>query len=605
MLLKNLNLEENAIWKQRFRAPSIVWAMIANLNRERGLLCSDRDGVLQLYAWNVADNGLRQLTTQPTGVVSGLLSADGEYVYYLQDDSGNEIGHFVRVPFSGGPPEDVTPDLPPYGSFQISQNFRGTMLGARVTDPSGQMLYLFAPNQTPRQIYKSQSQFVGPSFSHDGDIAVVGSSEGTGSLDMRLLAFDVASGEQVAELWDGSGVGHSLGDFSPLAGDSRMLSSSSASGYARPLIWNPRTGERHDLLIDEIPGEVTGLQWSRDAQRVLLSQFDQAQHHHYLYNLETDTALKVHHPDGFVATYPQVGCFTEDDRILATWQDASHPARLIAMDGTTGEYLGPILAVGDVPAGHAWQSVTFPSENGSTIHGWLAVPTGSGPFPTILDTHGGPTAVMSQYYAPGSQAWLDHGFAYLTINYHGSTTFGKAFEKSILGQLGELEVQDMAAAHRWLVESRIAQPDAVFLTGESYGGYLTLLGLGRRPELWAGGMAEVAIADWSTMYEDESESLRGYQRILFGGTPEETPEAHRKSSPITYAEEIQAPILVIQGQNDTRCPPRQMRNYEARLKSLGKKIDIHWFDAGHGSLAQEQRIEHQELMLRFAHRVLK
>ena len=78
---------------------------------------------------------------------------------------------------------------------------------------------------------------------------------------------------------------------------------------------------------------------------------------------------------------------------------------------------------------------------------------------------------------------MDHGFAFLTINYHGSTTFGKAFEKSILGQLGELEVQDMAAAYRWLVESRIAQPDAIFLTGKSYGGYLTLLGLGRRPEL--------------------------------------------------------------------------------------------------------------------------
>ena len=183
------------------------------------------------------------------------------------------------------------------------------MLGARVTDPSGQMLYVFAPEQTPRQIYKSQSQFVGPSFSHDGDIAVVSSFEGAGSLDMRLLAFDVASREQMAGLWDGAGVGHSLGEFSPLPGDSRMLSSSSASGYARPLIWNPRTGERRELLIDEIPGEVTALQWSRDAKRVLLSQLYQAQRYHFLYNLETDTTLKVH-PDGFVATYPQVGCFT-------------------------------------------------------------------------------------------------------------------------------------------------------------------------------------------------------------------------------------------------------------------------------------------------------
>jgi dipeptidyl aminopeptidase/acylaminoacyl peptidase len=117
-------------------------------------------------------------------------------------------------------------------------------------------------------------------------------------------------------------------------------------------------------------------------------------------------------------------------------------------------------------------------------------------------------------------------------------------------------------------------------------------------------MAEIAIGDWKTMYEDQSDSLRGYQRALFGGTPDEVPEATRRSSPITYAENIRAPILVIQGENDTRTPARQLRLYEEKLKSLGKQIQVHWFNAGHGSMAQEQQIEHQELQLNFAYRVL-
>jgi dipeptidyl aminopeptidase/acylaminoacyl peptidase len=162
----------------------------------------------------------------------------------------------------------------------------------------------------------------------------------------------------------------------------------------------------------------------------------------------------------------------------------------------------------------------------------------------------------------------------------------------------------MAAAYQWLVENKIAQPDAVLLTGLSYGGYLTLQAIGRCPDLWAGGMAEIAIADWKTMYEDEAESRRGYQRALFGGAPHEVPEATRKSSPITYAEQVKAPILVIQGENDTRTPARQLKVYEEKLKSLGKQIEVHWFNAGHGSRAQEQQIEHQELMLNFAYRVL-
>jgi dipeptidyl aminopeptidase/acylaminoacyl peptidase len=295
---------------------------------------------------------------------------------------------------------------------------------------------------------------------------------------------------------------------------------------------------------------------------------------------------------------------TDENEILITWQDPIHPTRLIALDGSGSKEPRTVLAAGEVSVGRPWKSITFTSENGDEIQGWLAVPEGEGPFPTVFHVKGGPTSVMFEYYYPESQAWLDHGFAFFSINYHGSPTFGEEFEKTIIGQLGELETQDMAAGYRWLVENGIAQPEAVFLTGDSYGGYLTLQAMGKRPELWAGGMAGLAITDWTLLYDEGNDAMRGYQRVLFGGTPEETPKAHKKSSPITYAEQIQAPILVIQGSNDSRCPARQMQVYEARLKSLGKEIDVHWFEAGHGSHAQEQQLEHQELRLRFVYQVL-
>jgi len=212
---------------------------------------------------------------------------------------------------------------------------------------------------------------------------------------------------------------------------------------------------------------------------------------------------------------------------------------------------------------------------------------------------------MMNGYSAESQTWLDHGIAFCTINYHGSITFGKEFEKSIQGCLGELEVQDMAAARQCLIQQNVARPDAVFLTGNSYGGYLTLQALGKRPELWAGGMAGVAIADWVTMYNDQNDLLRGFQKALFGGTPEDMAEAYKSSSPITYAEQVQAPILVIQGRNDTRCPSCQMQAYETKLNALGKQIHIHWFEAGHGAHAQNQQIAHQSLKLQFVKRVLE
>ena len=163
----------------------------------------------------------------------------------------------------------------------------------------------------------------------------------------------------------------------------------------------------------------------------------------------------------------------------------------------------------------------------------------------------------------------------------------------------------MAAAHQWLIDNGIALAGQVFLQGASYGGYLTLMGLGKLPDLWAGGMGIVAIADWTLMFDDQAETLRRYQAALFGGTPSELPEQHAASSPITYASAINAPLLVIQGANDTRCPPRQMKVYQEKLLELGKDLHVHWFEAGHGSYAIEQNIEHQELMLEFAYRVLR
>jgi dipeptidyl aminopeptidase/acylaminoacyl peptidase len=67
---------------------------------------------------------------------------------------------------------------------------------------------------------------------------------------------------------------------------------------------------------------------------------------------------------------------------------------------------------------------------------------------------------------------------------------------------------------------------------------------------------------------------------------------------------VEAPILLIRGHNDKRCPARQAEIYEERMKALGKDIEVHWFDAGHGILNVEERIAHQELMLLFAYRVL-
>ena len=602
-MLNPLDLSADASWKKRYRAPALAWSIRATRNPKRGLVASNKDGVYQLYAWDTRTDDLRQLTDEAAGVVRGAISADGELVYYLRDSGGDEIGHYVSLPFSGGQPEDISPDLPDYASHSFSESGSGNARGfAAVYDQGFHFIIHDRRQAKPAFTLTKEALSIGPYLSQAAEIAVIATAEKTASAEYALEAYDVHSGALIAELWDGPGSGTACTGFSPSPGDMRLAGSSSAGGYHRPFIWNPLTGERHDIHCDQFSGDVKVWHWSPDAQRLLLHQVHQALHTLYVYDIDAERARKLNTPPG--ALSPGSG-FLDDGALQVHLADSTAPARLLEIDAESGAIRRQVIDLSvDVPAGSPWRSVTYPSSGGAEIQAWLATPPGAGPFPTIVHTHGGPTAVQTNTWKPDAQAWLDHGFAFFSLNYRGSTTFGYDFQHAIDGNLGDLEVDDIAAGVDWLLGNGIAQPGALLKTGVSYGGYLTLQSLARQPQLFAGGMAIVAIADWTLMYEDQAGTLRGYQRSMFGGAPDEKPEAHRAASPITYAADIQAPILVLQGENDTRCPARQMRVYEQRLNELGKSIDIYWFDAGHGSLAIDEQIKHQELMLRFAFRTL-
>jgi dienelactone hydrolase len=605
-MLKQLHTADDAPWKQRFRIPQTLGTQIAKANPDCGMAASNISGVFQLYAWDVASGDLRRLTNRPEGQLFGALAPDARFVYYLNDALGNEIGHFVRIPYQGGDLEDITPDLPPYSPVGLSFSQSCNLIGLIVANPEGFHCYTLTLGVggglgTLSPLHHSPTLMFGPSLSFDGTIAVLASTERSGKMQFSALALSTEGGT-IAELWDGPETSVEPGPFAPIAGDTRILAASNRSGVKQPLIWDVRTGERRDLDVGELEGEIAPLDWSPDGRRVLLSQFANAIQQLYVYDLDSDTLTRLNHPAGsFGETY-----FVPSGAIFVQYQNSTTTPRLIELDGTTGAQIRTVLAVGDAPPSRPWRSISFNSSDGQTIQGWLAVPDGNGPFPTILETHGGPTAATTDSYAPNSQMWLDHGFAFLSINYRGSTTFGKQFEEQIWHDLGHWEVEDMAAARDWLIDQGIAIPDAILLTGWSYGGYLTLQALGTRPDLWAGGMAGIAIADWAVQYEDTADMLRGYQEALFGGTPAQQPARYAASSPITYAEQVRAPVLIIQGRNDTRTPARPIEMYEAKMKRLGKTISVHWFETGHlGSFAQtDLAIQHQEMMLRFAYSVL-
>ena len=327
-----LDLSDDAPWKKRYRAPAIAFSSRASQNPKRACFCSNKDGVYQLYAWAIETGALTRLTDQPAGVVAGNISADGEYVYYLKDSGGDEIGHYVRLPFTGGTAEDITPDLPAYASHFLSESHSGNSLGFTSANKDGFQILLYdrLPGKTPTFSYQTSALSTGPFLSHNAEIAIIASAEKTGVAEFALSAFEVKSGELIAELWDGAGTGVQPAEFSPRPGDMRFAGSSNAT--VRPFIWNPHTGQRQDLLSHLFRGDVTVWAWSPDGARLLLHQVHQALHTLYVYDIANDNAILLNTPAGSSAA----GYFVENGNIYLHWNDAANPPSLIEIDGTTG-----------------------------------------------------------------------------------------------------------------------------------------------------------------------------------------------------------------------------------------------------------------------------
>ena len=574
-----------APWEARFRAPRTLWVRMADRRPERAIACSNASGVYQIHRWQVGEPIGEAITSFPTGKGQAWISPDGEWVVWHADRAGDEVGHFVAMPWSGGEPVDLTPDLPGFSSFQAGFGPNGTFGASIVGSDRVQLAVVqFPPGSAePRLLDPGPGFVTGLAVGPSGTLAY-STTAGRG-LQTVLRVIDGVTGERRLDLDHAPGAIRVL-DYS---GSGRLVASTSRSGVERPLVVEP-DGSVRDFSFEDVPGDLRPVSIAEDGRSLLLVGAHRTVERLVMIDVDSAELRTLEGITGDLSSWGGAGTFLRrDGKVVVTREDGTMLPEVLLVDPADGRVLETLVPTTPVPASRPFRPLDVRTTGGATAQGWLVTPDGPGPFPTILDIHGGPQGHELDRFHPDAQAWVDRGFAFFTLNYRGSTGFGREYEQAIWGEVGRRELDDMVAARETLVREGIADPDRVVLHGGSYGGYLTLLGLGRRPDLWAGGVAYVAIADWRLLYED-GEGLRDYQSALFGGTPDETPELHAEASPVTYVEQLRAPLLIIQGRNDARCPARQMEDYVARASRLGKDVTIDWFDAGHGHGATETKV---------------
>ncbi|MEU6080473.1 prolyl oligopeptidase family serine peptidase [Streptomyces sp. NPDC047108] len=595
------SLESMPDWEKRFRAPRVGLPDWAEDAPHRSLFVSNATGTYELYTWDRATGDQRQATDRPNGTTDGTLSPDGAWLWWFSDTDGDEFGVWMRQPFGGGDDEPATPGLDPSYPAGLALGRDGTVVVGRSTDEDGSTIHVLkaagdGEPARPVEIYRHRESADVGDLSHDSTLIAIEHTEHGDAMHsaLRVVRLD---GSVVAELDDTKGGTEELGlaclGFAPVDGDSRMLVGHQRDGRWVPMIWDPATHEETALAID-LPGDV-GAEWYPDGSALLIEHSHHARSELYRYELATAALIQLETPAGTVSG----ATARPDGSVEYLWSSAERPPAVRSTTGRTVLDPPGMKAPGSVPVTDAW--VDGP---GGKVHALVQKPEGEGPFPTVFDIHGGPTWHDSDAFAGGPAAWVDHGFAVVRVNYRGSTGYGREWTDALKHRVGLIELEDIDAVRVWAVESGLADPSRLVLAGGSWGGYLTLLGLGTQPDVWAVGLAAVPVADYVTAYHDEMEALKAMDRTLLGGTPEEVPERFTASSPLTYVDQVRAPVHISAGMNDPRCPIRQVENYVRKLEERDAPHEVYRYDAGHGSLVVEERIKQLRMEIDFAERHL-
>ncbi|WP_007023623.1 prolyl oligopeptidase family serine peptidase [Saccharomonospora iraqiensis] len=615
--------EREARWRARFDAARVSvpdWALDAP---DRNIYVSNAGGVWEVYAWDRTAGTHRQVTDRPNGTLHATVTPDGRWIWWFNDTDGDEFGAWVRESFTAAPESagagtdggapgatgpatgttatTVFPDLGNGYPAGLALGHELIALGMSTDD--GSDLYAHWDGTTTR-FYSHEQDADVSALSRDERLLAIGHSEHGDSRHPAVRVLACADGSDfrtVAEKWDGAGKGLAALAFSPLRGDPRLLVQHERRGREELLIWDVESDTETEIELD-LPGEVVG-DWYLDAEALLIAHFHRGRSELYRYELASGSLTSLDTPSGRIGG---AGA-RPDGSVEYAWSDAAQPplVRAREADGTDRVLLTP---PGERPPGSLPVSDLFVDGPGGRIHALVSRPDPAlapdGPVPTVFNLHGGPHAADEDRFSAYRAVWLDAGFAVVEVNYRGSTGYGSAWRDSIEGRPGLTELEDVAAVHERAVADGLADPDRCVVAGASWGGYLTLLALGTQPQRWAAGVAGVPVADYVAAYEDEMEPLRAFDRALFGGAPTDVPDVYERCSPLTYVDAVRAPVLVLAGDNDPRCPIRQIENYLNRLAAQGIDYEFYRYDAGHGSLVTAETITQVATEVHFAMRKL-
>lgn len=578
---------------------------------KRFFVSTDLTGRFNIWRGDVDGSWPVQLTQSEDLQMGLVASPDGKSLWFRQDQGGNEQYDLYTVPVDGGPVVNMTntPDLRESG---VQFNHKGDQIALTTKMTTQGQVNIAVMDVATRKVRP---------LTAEADAAWRWAPVAWIANDTALIASRANADGSVSEVWR---IDVATGKAARLLGKADTTydaSDATTDGKTIAVTTNEGTGQLHAVVYDVATGalralpktpweEVSGSISPDDKSMIIQTSVDGRQDM-ALVDLATLSVKPLALPPGVNGPTGSQPFSPDGRKLLAIHTGADTPAELYAYDLQTG-VAKPLtrLAMASLTPDHLPKSkiITYKSFDGTLVSAVLTIPFNlkrDGSNPAVVIPHGGPTGQTTDGFDPWPTALASRGYVVIQPNPRGSTGYGIAFQKANYKDLGGGDLKDELAAKDFLVETGFVDGKRVGIAGGSYGGFMTLMAIGKAPDAFAAAVDLFGIIDWREMWKHEDALLQAYQRGLIG-SPEDSPEVYTASSPMTYIKAAKAPLLVMQGENDIRVPPGQSKAVMEVLKAKGNIVEGVFYPAeGHGFYKRENNTDSLKRMVEWFDKYLK
>ncbi|WP_017669124.1 S9 family peptidase [Sandarakinorhabdus sp. AAP62] len=559
--------------------------------------------------WRMSSHGSWPVQmVQSDDVQSGLAaSADGRWLYFTQDKGGNEYSDLFRMPSGGGAIEQVTrtddvsedePLLAKSGAIAIAHK-RKEAAQTNIAVLEAGSVRLLTDEKDPQWNWQAVAWVA-------NDSALIANRSTTGGTEGQIWRIEVASGKATL-LIGKKGVTYAASAASP-DGNAIAITSDEGSGQDHAGVLDAGSGKLR--WLPATPWEQTSGAMSPDGKSLLVRTNEDGRSTLALVDVATLAARPLPLPPG-VNSAPGAAFAPDGRSLIFTHAGADTPADLFRYDVASGashaitQTAMASLNPATLPKSHI---VTFKGFDGTLLSAVLTMPLNlkrDGSAPAIVLPHGGPTGQSQDGFSRTAALFASHGYLVIQPNFRGSTGYGRAFMEANHKDLGGGDLKDVLSARDFLVATGYVDARRIGITGGSYGGFMTLMAIGKAPGAFAAAVQQYGIINWRTMWENEDARLQAYQRSLIGA-PDEYKGVYEAVSPLTFIRAATAPLLSLQGENDIRVPRGQAQEVADILKAKGNTVETIFYPAeGHGFRKRENQLDALQRTLDWFERHLK